>query len=260
MTGGYSRGSGAEHLDDARPRLATARSGRCAVEHGTVPLKAVGRDTDRITIPRDCGACAMGHLAGAASIDRIRPCRPHGRHGRSRLQDVRFRQPVHARRHRFVPQPPGLLEGSGRSGVQAGHDRGDLDDAEKLFSPPMYLELLYTEMDMRQHAALIQSDTWLALWRLSDDIVALLERTAWQRSSIVWCRMEAAELAATGTEGKNVVFYAPTDSILRRRRSNSRHRSQTARRLRSATAGSSGASNWSLSRWPSSFATSSAGQ
>jgi hypothetical protein len=64
-------------------------------------------------------------------------------------------------------------------------------------------------MGTRQHAALTQSDTWLVLWRLSDEIVALLEKTAWQRSSIVWCRMEAAGLAATGTEGKAVAFPKP---------------------------------------------------
>jgi hypothetical protein len=47
------------------------------------------------------------------------------------------------------------------------------------------------------------------MWRLSDELVALLEATAWQRSSEVWRGMEAVAMAATGTEGKTVAIPQP---------------------------------------------------
>jgi hypothetical protein len=90
-----------------------------------------------------------------------------------------------------------------------GMRHGDLRGKKRLFSPPGYLDLLQIEMSTHQQVALIQSTTWLALWQLSDELVTLLGATAWQRSSIVWCRIEAAVLAATDTEGQRVVIPQP---------------------------------------------------
>jgi len=59
---------------------------------------------------------------------------------------------------------------------------GDLAELKALFGPPSHVETLHLEMSVRQHAALIQSTSWLSLWRLSDTIVMLLENTYWARA------------------------------------------------------------------------------
>ena len=46
---------------------------------------------------------------------------------------------------------------------------------------PAHVSALETEMAVRQHAAIIQSEAWFRLWRLADSIVTMLQQTAWRR-------------------------------------------------------------------------------
>jgi hypothetical protein len=79
---------------------------------------------------------------------------------------------------------------------------GDLAAVKPLFEPPSHVETLRLEMSIRQHAALIQSTSWLSLWRLSDAIVRLLENTYWQRAKHEDARIDvaAAVEAEAGTQ------------------------------------------------------------
>jgi hypothetical protein len=77
---------------------------------------------------------------------------------------------------------------------------GDLAEWDSLFGPPSHVETLRVEMSIRQHAALIQSTSWLRLWRLSDAIVSLLEATLWQRTKAEDVPVEVAE-AVEGEAG-----------------------------------------------------------
>jgi hypothetical protein len=60
--------------------------------------------------------------------------------------------------------------------------KDDLQDLHPLFAPPSHVEQLTTEMEQRQNAALIQSDSWRSMWKLSDAIVSAMQRSVWQRS------------------------------------------------------------------------------
>jgi len=58
---------------------------------------------------------------------------------------------------------------------------GDLASVDPLFAEPSHVNALKREMSERQHAAIVQSRSWFDLWRLSDALVAMLQRTAWVR-------------------------------------------------------------------------------
>jgi hypothetical protein len=60
---------------------------------------------------------------------------------------------------------------------------GDLALLGPLFDDPSHVCALEKEMMVREHAAIIQSDSWFALWRLSDSLVTMLRRTVWRRSA-----------------------------------------------------------------------------
>lgn len=66
------------------------------------------------------------------------------------------------------------------SGVPLRKD--DLQDLHPLFAPPSHVEQLKNEMEQRQYAALIQSDSWRRMWKLSDAVVSAMQRSVWQRS------------------------------------------------------------------------------
>jgi hypothetical protein len=51
-------------------------------------------------------------------------------------------------------------------------------ELEPLFAAS-HVKSLYTEMAERQHAALIQSQSWFGLWRLANVIVSLMEKMYW---------------------------------------------------------------------------------
>jgi len=59
----------------------------------------------------------------------------------------------------------------------------DLISLNPLLAIPSYVTALDKEMAGREHAAIIQSKTWFDLWRLSDSLVTMLQRTAWRRST-----------------------------------------------------------------------------
>jgi hypothetical protein len=71
----------------------------------------------------------------------------------------------------------------------------DMAELKPLFGPPLHTEILRLEMSTRQHAALIQSTTWFGLWRLSDALVALMEKTHWLRAKAVAAPAEVEEPA-----------------------------------------------------------------
>jgi hypothetical protein len=62
---------------------------------------------------------------------------------------------------------------------------GDLESLEPLFAKPSHVSNLEREMQVQEHAAIIQSEAWFRLWRLSDSLVTLLQRTRWLRSTTV---------------------------------------------------------------------------
>jgi hypothetical protein len=72
-------------------------------------------------------------------------------------------------------------------GVRIGVERclglrpGDLASLKPLFAVPAHVSALETEMALREHAAIIQSESWFGLWRLSDSLVTLLQRSVWRR-------------------------------------------------------------------------------
>ena len=60
---------------------------------------------------------------------------------------------------------------------------GDLESLEPLFAKPSHVSNLEREMQVQEHAAIIQSEAWFGLWRLSDSLVTMLQRTLWLRST-----------------------------------------------------------------------------
>jgi hypothetical protein len=102
-------------------------------------------------------------------------CALRARHGRRKLDDL---SPFHADAERWI-----------------GVRDDDMVDLKPLFASPSHVENLSGEMRTRQHAALIQSQSWFELWRLSDAIVTLLERTCWRRAKAD-CESVEVEAAA----------------------------------------------------------------
>jgi len=83
-----------------------------------------------------------------------------------------------------VPRNLGTLHSlAGDQEVRLGVRPGDLVSLEPLFAEPSHVSALETEMDVREHAAIIQSETWFGLWKLSDALVTMLQRTAWRRGT-----------------------------------------------------------------------------
>jgi hypothetical protein len=80
-------------------------------------------------------------------------------------------------------------------------DLRDDQELHPLFAAPTYVEHLTTEMEQRQHAALIQSDTWFRIWKLSDAIVSAMQRSVWQRSSAPTDEQSAPELESADSLG-----------------------------------------------------------
>jgi hypothetical protein len=62
---------------------------------------------------------------------------------------------------------------------------GDLASLQPLFAVPSHVSALEAEMALREHAAIIQSQSWFGLWRLSDSLVTMLQRTVWHRCTTV---------------------------------------------------------------------------
>jgi len=60
----------------------------------------------------------------------------------------------------------------------------DLQGLCSLLTPSSHVEQLTTEMAQRQHAALIQSDSWYGMWKFSDVIVSVMQRSVWRRSDM----------------------------------------------------------------------------
>ena len=83
-----------------------------------------------------------------------------------------------------VPRNLGNVRGlAGEEEVRLGVRPGDLVSLEPLFAEPSHVSALESEMGVREHAAIIQSETWFGLWRLSDSLVTMLQRTAWRRGA-----------------------------------------------------------------------------
>jgi len=61
----------------------------------------------------------------------------------------------------------------------------DFAGLQPLFASPSHVSALQEEMADRQHAAIIQSESWFKLWKLSDTLVTLLQRTIWLRCATV---------------------------------------------------------------------------
>ncbi|MFL6281525.1 MAG: hypothetical protein ACJ731_15535, partial [Vicinamibacterales bacterium] len=119
---------------------------------------------------------------------------------------------------------------------------GDLAEMKPLFGPPSHVETLRLEMSLREHAALIQSTSWLRLWRLSDAIVRLLENTYWQRAKHEDARVDVpgaveaeagtqsfasrrgARVAVAGARGRGTVSAADEADASDANAGTSRHR------------------------------------
>jgi hypothetical protein len=80
-----------------------------------------------------------------------------------------------------MPRDLGDIRGLAGEEIHFGVRQGDLASLEPLFAVPAHVSALETEMAVRQHAAIIQSDAWFRLWRLSDSLVTMLQRTVWRR-------------------------------------------------------------------------------
>jgi hypothetical protein len=80
---------------------------------------------------------------------------------------------------RNLPSVRGLAGKEEALGVRPG----DLVSLDPLFAEPSHVRDLEIEMRVREHAAIIQSETWLGLWKLSDSLVTMLQRTAWLRGA-----------------------------------------------------------------------------
>lgn len=65
--------------------------------------------------------------------------------------------------------------------MKLGIRRGDLDAQGKRGDVTSNVRLLEREMGQQQHAALVQSPTWMHLWKVSDAVVEILRASAWRR-------------------------------------------------------------------------------
>jgi hypothetical protein len=63
--------------------------------------------------------------------------------------------------------------------------QGDLESVGKRADTTSKVRILEREIRQQQHAAFIQSSTWLHLWRVSDAIVEMLRTNAWRRTAPV---------------------------------------------------------------------------
>jgi len=85
-----------------------------------------------------------------------------------------------------VPRDLGAIRGfAGAEEVRFGVRAGDLVSLEPLFAVPSHVSSLEREMGVREHAAIIQSETWFGLWRLSDSLVTMLQGTVWRRGATI---------------------------------------------------------------------------
>jgi hypothetical protein len=75
----------------------------------------------------------------------------------------------------------GDIRGLAGEEIRFGVRQGDFVSLDPLFAVPAHVSALETEMAIRQHAAIIQSEAWLGLWKLADSLVTMLQRTAWRR-------------------------------------------------------------------------------
>ena len=83
-----------------------------------------------------------------------------------------------------IPRNLGNIRGlAGEEEVRLGVRSGDLVSLEALFAVPSHVTTLQAEMRVREHAAIIQSEAWFGLWKLSDSLVTMLQRTAWRRDA-----------------------------------------------------------------------------
>jgi hypothetical protein len=87
---------------------------------------------------------------------------------------------------REIPRGLGdILSLTGDEEKRLGVRPADLASLTPLVAIPTHVDALETEMAAREHAAIIQSTTWFDLWRLSDALVEMMQRSAWKRSTTI---------------------------------------------------------------------------
>ena len=90
----------------------------------------------------------------------------------------------------------------------------DLHRFQALLMPPSHVHQLTKEMEERQHAALIQSESWSKMWELSDTIVSAMELTAWQRSGAPASAQSSHSLAIADSAGDLVTVQAHASFVV----------------------------------------------
>jgi hypothetical protein len=91
----------------------------------------------------------------------------------------------------------------------------DLHRFEALLIRPSHVDQLTVEMEERQHAALIQSESWRSMWKLSDTLVSAMELTAWQRSGAPALAPSSHSLATVDSATEVLAVQAPDAHIVR---------------------------------------------
>jgi hypothetical protein len=103
---------------------------------------------------------------------------------------------------------------AGDEEVRLGVRPGDLVSLGPLFAEPSHVRALETEMGLREHAAIIQSETWFGLWKLSDSLVTMLQRTAWLRGATTAPeRAVRREAEVVGIPGAVLIATAVAESM-----------------------------------------------
>jgi hypothetical protein len=96
---------------------------------------------------------------------------------------------------------------------RVGVRQGDLEALEPLCVKPSHVSALEDEMKNRQYAAIMQSETWLGLWSLSDSLVTMLQKTAWRRCTTT-VAIAAVRREATVGGGAPGSGARPTATVL----------------------------------------------
>ncbi len=113
-----------------------------------------------------------------------------------------------------VPRNLGNICGlAGEEEVRLGVRPGDLVSLEPLFAVPTHVCTLQAEMGVREHAAIIQSEAWFGLWKLSDSLVTMLQRTAWLRGATT-SHSPGAPLAAIADAGPPTGWFARCEQLV----------------------------------------------
>ena len=81
-----------------------------------------------------------------------------------------------------------------------------------IIAVPSHVEHLKAEMQQRQCAALIQSDSWCSMWKLSDAVVSAMQRSAWQRSDAL--APHAPDLENAAVRGQRLTAQSLASLVL----------------------------------------------